>query len=167
MTRFFGALLACASLLVLADLSAAKPPPDKGKGPPGQEKQEKQAKHKHENKSGKSLLGEKIKHDGKHAIGKLGKHDVVAEVKKGKVSKMTAGDLPVKHVKSKEKMARLLGGQLQLASLDPLKLAQYNDYEDYYYGFCFDDGYDFICYWYEPTEVYYSDYYWEEYDPYF
>ncbi len=164
MNRIFVALLACAALLIAADHALAKPPSDKDKGAVTQEKK---AKHSHKQKNGKDLLGAKLKQDGKHNVGKLGKHDVVAEVKKGKVSKMAAGDLPVKHVKTKQKMTWLFDRPVRLASLGALQLAQYSDYDDYYYGFCFDDGYDYVCYWYSYDEVYYDEYEWDDYDPYY
>jgi hypothetical protein len=47
------------------------------------------------------------------------------------------------------------GGQLQLAQ-----------YDTYYYGYCFDDGYDYDCYWYPAEDVDYQDYTWDDYDPY-
>ncbi len=48
-----------------------------------------------------------------------------------------------------------------------MQLAQYSDYGDYYYGFCFDDGYDYVCYWYPYEDIYYDEYQWEDYDPYY
>ncbi len=47
-----------------------------------------------------------------------------------------------------------------------LQLAQYSDTE-YYYGYCFDDGFEFTCYWYPAEDVYYSEYSWDDYDPYY
>jgi len=135
----------------------------KGNDNKGQQGQEHGKGHKHHQNNGHNLLGAKLKQDGKHGLGKLKDRDVVAEVKGGKVHNMTAGDLPVKRVKTKEKVV-LNGGLLQLASNGPIQLAQY---DDYYYGYCFYDEYDYYCYWYPSDDVDYQDYEWEDYDPYY
>ena len=28
-------------------------------------------------------------------------------------------------------------------------------------GFCFDDGYDYVCYWYPYEDIYYDEYQWK------
>ena len=177
MSRLYISLLASAGL-VLASASYAQPP-DKGggkdkseqKGPAGGGKDkaeqgggEKKAKHKHVNASGKQKLGAKLKQDGKHNIEKLKGRDVVAEVKGGKVKNMSAGDLPMKRVKTKTKVAYQDFGVIRASWSPGFQLAQY---DPYYYGYCFDDGYEFYCYWYPAEEVEYEDYYWEDYDPYY
>jgi hypothetical protein len=169
MTRILTTAIACASLIFAADYATAKGGPDKGGGqgqPAGQAggKGGGQAKHKHEHKNGHTLLGAKLKQDGKHAVGKFHNRSVEAEVKGGKVTNMTAGDLPVKRVKTKTKMAFLEGGLIRAAWGGSFQLAQY---DDYYYGYCFDDGYDYDCYWYPADDVDYQDYTWDDYDPYY
>ena len=114
--------------------------------------------------NGHNLLGEKLKQDGKHEVGKLANRSVTAEVKKGKVTNMAAGDLPMKRVRTKMKMAMTEGGIIPVAWGGALQLVQY---EDYYYGYCFDDGFNFTCYWYPASDVDYVDYSWNEYDPYY
>jgi hypothetical protein len=171
MSRLLISILACAGLAMASVSTAA--PPDKGpkgqadqKAKPDQKTDQKagKAKHQHKNANGKALLGAKLKQDGKHEVGKLKDRTVVAEVKAGKVKNMSAGDLPMKRVKTKTKMAANEGALLQASWSGQFQLAQY---EPYYYGYCFDDGYDFQCYWYPEEDVDYQDYDWEDYDPYY
>lgn len=159
-------LLACAAMVFSGCIAVAKEGPGKdrggaqksggpehgGKDHPGKKKVKKNA-------SGKSLLGEKIKQNGKHAVGKVGKRTLTAEVENGKVRNMVADDLAPKRVKSRQKMASLGGGSI--ASGDLFHLAQYGGW---YYGYCFDDGYELECYWYPEEEVYWQDYEWDDYD---
>ena len=171
MTRIWAGLIGSAALVIAYPLAAA--PPDKGaKGAQAEHKEHGQdkaggagkAKHAHKNNNGHNLLGAKLKQDGKHAVGKFKDKDVVAEVKGGKVHNMTAGDLQPKRVRSKTKMAAADGAFILAAWNGRVQLAQY---ETYYYGYCFDDGYDFDCYWYPAEDVDYQDYTWEDYDPYY
>src|SRR5512143_501308 len=110
-TRTWAGLIGCASLALAAGALAvgsgqAAPKEQhggdqKGGGPPGGGK----AKHQHHQKNGHQLLGAKLKQDGKHAVGKFGSRDVIADVRGGKVAGMSAGDLQGKPVRSKTKMA--------------------------------------------------------------
>ena len=162
-TNLFTALLAGASLLVAGQYAAAGPAnQDKGQG----KGREHAAKHMHKNMAGKNALGEKLKRNGKHEVGKIKDKTVTADVDNGKVRNMAAGDLSMKRVKTTMKMASVDGGPIPVALANGVIPAQFTTIE-YYYGFCFDDGFDYICYWYEPVDVYYSDYYWEDYDPYY
>jgi hypothetical protein len=120
---------------------------------PGKEK-----KKVNKHASGKGALGEKIKQNGKHAVGKFKNRTVTADVQGGKVRTMAADDLQPKRVKTQKKMADA-GGTSPL-----LHLAQYGGW---YYGYCFDDGYDLECYWYPEEEVYWEDYSWDPYDDYY
>lgn len=120
----------------------------------------------HKNMNGKNALGEKLKRNCRHEVGRIKDKTVTADVDKGKVRNMAAGDLPMKRVKTTMKMASVNGGLIPVAAASGVIPAQFTVI-DYYYGFCFDDGYDLVCYWYEPDMVYYSDYYWEDYDPYY
>jgi hypothetical protein len=160
------ALLISASLVLSGNFATAQPGKEKnaGRGNAGQERGK---GHKHAQKNGHNLLGAKLKQNGKHAIGKLANRDVIADVKDGKVANMSAGDLPVKRVRSKQKMAMIDNVVIPIAWSGPLQLAQYGGYSDYYYGYCFDDGYDFTCYWYPAEDVYYTEYTWDDYDPYY
>src|SRR5438270_6053763 len=91
--------------------------------------------HKHQN--GHNLLGAKLKQNGKHEVGKAGKETVTAEVNNGKVVRMSAGNLPVKKVKTKQKMAGVERGSFQIAGNGDIQLAQA---DVYYYGYGFDIG---------------------------
>jgi hypothetical protein len=163
MGRILITALACAGL-AMASVSAAAPP-DKEHGKSEQKaKGGGKAKHQHKHANGKALLGAKIKQDGKHEVGKLKDRTVTAEVKGGKVKSMSAGDLPLKRVKTKTKMAWNDGGLLRASWSGQVQLAQY---DTWYYGYCFDDGIDFDCYWYPADEVDYEDYAWDDYDPYY
>ncbi|MBC7634305.1 MAG: hypothetical protein H7251_01755 [Acetobacteraceae bacterium] len=117
------------------------------------------AKDKHYHKNGGELLGQNLKKNGKHAVGKAGKETVVAEVSGGKVLGMTAGNLQVKKVMSKKKMAHNGSNGIHLAAYGDVQLAQ--NYE-VYYGYCFYDGFDYYCYWFAAYEVYSLDG-WDEY----
>jgi hypothetical protein len=124
------------------------------------------AKQEH-HKNGHSLLGAKLKQNGKHDIDKLGNATVSAEVNNGKVLAMTAtdpqkGPLPVRKVKSRKKMAALDRPGIMLASAgDGVDIAQD---AIIYYAWCFDDGVDLYCYWY-PADVVIVDAGWTEYGP--
>lgn len=119
------------------------------------------AKGKHYHKNGHDLLGENLKKNGKHAVGKVGKETVVAEVSGGKVLGMTAGNLPVQKVMTKNKMAYSGSDGVQLAGYGGIQLAQITTI---YYGYCFDDGFDLYYYWFPAYDVYSYDG-WIEYVP--
>ena len=113
-----------------------------------------QAKQEH-HKSGHTLLGAKLKQNGKHQIDKIGNAAVTAEVSNGKVTGMSAvdpqkGPLPVRKVKSKKKMAALDRPGVILAAADGASLAQDGII---YYAWCFDDGFDLWCYWYPAVVI--------------
>jgi hypothetical protein len=122
------------------------------------------AKQEH-HKSGHQLLGAKLKQNGKHQIDKAGNATVTAEVNNGKVVGMAAtdpqkGNLPVRKVKSKKKMAAIDPAIRTVAAGAP-ELAQD---AGYYYAWCFDDGVDLWCYWY-PADVVIVDAGWVDYGP--
>jgi hypothetical protein len=156
MNKVLATVLGCASVLVVADLATTTAtqaaPPAKEKGAKG---------HKHTHFNGHDLLGANLKKDGKHGVGKLGKESVLAEVKGGKVTNMSAGALPVKHVKSSTKMARS-DGLIRVGWSLPLQTVQY---DQSYYAYCFDDGVNYTCYWYPASDVDPAAYTWEPYDP--
>jgi hypothetical protein len=169
MTRIWANLAGCAALALAGGALAQGQHEhhDKGKdggkgggamqgGGPGH------AKHQHHHNNGHQLLGAKLKQDGKHAVGKFKDRDVTAEVKGGKVVSMAAGDLQGKRVRTKTKMVSDAGLFVRAAWNGQLTPVQYDAYQ---YGYCFDDGVNFDCYWYPPEDVAYQDYTWEDYDP--
>ena len=103
---------------------------------------------------GHNLLGAKLNQNGKHEISKIGNNAVTAEVSNKKVVGMSAGNLPVKKVKSNKKMAEIGFDHLQIAANGPIQLAQV---ADVYYGYCFDSGLDEYCYWYPASDVVVTD----------
>ena len=138
----FAAAVLAAAALSAAQISAA----------PSASGQEHGKGHKQHHVNAHDLLGENLHHNGKHDVGKLGTHAVTADVNNNKVVGMDAGGLPVKKVKTKQKMALNGMGLIQVAANGELQLADYA-YTDYYYGYCFDDGYETTCYWYTATDV--------------
>ena len=132
---------------------------------PGGQSQQKGHKQTHVNAH--TLLGENLHHDGKHDIGKFSGRTISAEVKGGKVVNMTAGDLKVTKVKSKQKMANAEASFLKAAYVPGMQLAQYQETTTYYdYGYCVDDGYETTCYWYPPSDVDTSDPSYQDYSTY-
>ena len=117
------------------------------------------AKNQHHN-NGHSVLGEKLNQNGKHEVGKVGNATVTAEVNGKKVVNMSAGNLPVRKVKSNKKLATSDQGLTRLAANGEFQLAQV----EVYYGYCFDAGLDEYCYWYPATDVIVTDT-WVEYVP--
>ena len=106
------------------------------------------AKNPHHN-NGHNALGAKLNQDGKHELGKAGRNTVTAEVKGKKVVNVSAGNLPVRKVKSNKKMAGLPTESTKLAANGAFKIAQV----EVYYGYCFDDGLDEYCYWFPAADV--------------
>ncbi len=121
------------------------------------QKKEKKKNHK----EARGLLGDKLKKNGKHKIDKAGRIEVSADVSNGKVVSLSAtdpgkGNLPVRKVKSKKKLAEMAPGVI----LAQMQLAQYSDY---YYGYWFDDGIDEWYYWF-TVDVIIVDDTWVEYN---
>ncbi|QEL26223.1 hypothetical protein FQV39_29175 [Bosea sp. F3-2] len=148
-------LLASAGTVALAANALAQPANKDGK-------EKKPKKHQ----SGSKLLGAKVKQNGKHKLAQSGSVDVEVEVKGGKVASLTAkhaqkGNLPVRKVKSKQRLAELAGPNLVLAAADDgaFRVAQY---ADWYYGYEFTDGTEDWYYWFTADEVYVDDT-WVEY----
>jgi hypothetical protein len=108
------------------------------------------AKNSHHH-NGHNELGARLHQDGKHELGKHGKNVVLAEVKGHKVVNMSAGDSPVRKVKTNKKMAEL--DRIRLASNGDFRIAQ----AAVYYGYCFDyavvGGVEEDCYWYTADDV--------------
>src|SRR5690348_14887111 len=78
----------------------------------------------HHHHDGHALLGAKLHQNGKHEIGKIGNNTVTAEVNNNKVASMSAGSLPVKKMRSKQKMASVAPQVIQVAATGEFKLAQ-------------------------------------------
>jgi hypothetical protein len=123
---------------------------------------------KHQHKNGQSLLGAKLKQNGRHGIDKAGQATVLAEVNNGKITAMSAnhpqkGSLPARKVKSRQKMAEIEPQGVRVAAnVEGAQLAQTIVYTSY--GWCFDDGLDVYCYWY-PADVVIVDASWVEFVP--
>ena len=97
--------------------------------------------------NGGSLLGSKIKQNGKHKIHKAGKVDVSAEVNNGKVVGISAPGMEVKKVRSNKKLADLGEPHLTLANTEVAQV------EVYYYGYWVYDQYDDYYYWFTSDIV--------------
>ena len=120
------------------------------KGQKGGGKQEKKAKHKHQN--GKNLVGDKIKKNGKHKFHEHGKHSAFVNVSNGKIAGVEVthadkGAVPVKKYKTNKKMADASAGGMQRASL---VLAQAQSLGSTWIGYAYiDDWGDEVIYWFE------------------
>jgi hypothetical protein len=111
------------------------------------------AKNQHHS-NGHNLLGAKLNQNGRHEIGKIGNNAVTAEVSNKKVVNMSAGNLPVRKVKSNKKMVDIWFDHLNIAANGEIQLAQVIDVS---YGYCFDTGLDEYCYWYPASDVVVTD----------
>lgn len=170
-----------ATLTLLGFLCAAAPapadPPQKVKDKKEQkaeQKQEKQqgkqdkkdqkpgkAKKQHHN-NGKALLGDKIKSNGHHVLGKKGNFTASAEVRDGKITGVhvqhaTKGEVKVTKYKTTKKMAMLRSEPVQVASLEPMEMQTVTVTLYIGYGYYDDeDDYEDI-YWFPEDEVYDGD----------
>src|SRR5262249_14028415 len=113
------------------------------------------APKKQHHKNGHNLVKEKLKQNGRHQIDKAGQATVSVDVNNGKVTAMSAahpqkGNLPVRKVKSRRKMAVMEDSRIHIAAGSDG--AQFAQLADYYYAWCFDVGIDEYCYWY-PADV--------------
>ena len=121
-------------------------------------------KKQQHHKNGHGLAKGKLKQNGRHQIDKAGQASVSADVNNGKVTAMSAshpqkGNLPVRKVRSRKKMAEVDLPRVRLAAnAEAIQLAQT---EVYYYAWVFDDGVDEYYYWY-PVDVVIVDASWIE-----
>lgn len=114
------------------------------------------AKNSNHHNGHNALESDSKKHkDGKHQVGKHGKHTVFAEVKNQKVVGMSADGLMVRKVKSNKKMADL--DRVRLAANGDFMIAQADVYYGYCFDYTFDDGVDEHCYWYTADDVLVDD----------
>ena len=133
----------------------------KGKGKGGEK-----GKGKHHHLSGKELLGDKVKSNGKHVLHKNGKHTVSVDVKEGKIAGVHVkhsekGDVPVKKYKYKttKKMAARTGEStgVSLVSYHGM-LPQLQDLGMTYIGYSYVDDYgDEYIYWFPYEMIYDGD----------
>jgi hypothetical protein len=139
--------------------AAPKEKPDHADKPGKAEKQMHGKKQEH--KSGKDMLGDKIKKNGKHQLEKHGKNTASAEVKDGKITGVDVentdtGKVPVTKYKSTQKMASNSRNRYQLASLGLAPAQQYVD--TVWIGYAYIDEYgDEIIYWF-PYDMVYDPY---------
>jgi hypothetical protein len=148
--RFAYAVITALSLLVGVSRVLAEPKDDKPKGPDKERGAAKAKKAK--NVSGKSLLGDKIKRNGRHKLEDHGKFSAEAEVTNGKVAGIKVkhaekGDVAVTKYKSAKQMAMVR------PPVNGVLLAQYSTVETIWIGYAFVDdfGYERI-YWF-PAEM--------------
>jgi hypothetical protein len=115
----------------------------------------------HHHHDAHALLGAKLHQNGKHEVGKIGNNTLTAEVNNNKVTNMSAGNLPGRKVRSKQKMASLQPEMILAAAPGEFKLAQA---DAYYYAYCFDTPDALECYWYPASDVIVTDG-WVDYVP--
>jgi hypothetical protein len=114
----------------------------------------KKKKSKHHDAHG--MTKQHLAKDGHHDIHKNGKHTASAEVKGGKIASFhvkhaTKGDVALRKVKSKKKVAVLDGTPDDAQPADTVYA---------YDGYCYDDADDDdneVCYWY-PVEIVIDDF---------
>lgn len=114
--------------------------------------------HKHHD--GKTLVGDKIKKDGKHQFHQNGKHTAFVNVKGGKITGVTVthsekGNVPVKKYKSTKKMAEESAGSMQRVSF---VLAQAQDLGTMWIGYSYFDDYGYETIYWFPYEMIYDGY---------
>lgn len=152
--RFMTALLAVAGLAAVDGSVFAQPkgPKDKEHKEQGESKPHKEKKQKHN--SGKEMLGEKVKKDGRHKIHENGKHSAFVNVSKGKVTGVSVkhadkGEVPVKKYKYRttKKMAEQVGGMQPVSLLLAQSGTQYLGETWIGYAYIDDWGYEVI-YWF-------------------
>lgn len=108
-----------------------------------------QQKAKHQlHRDGKSLLGDKIKKDGRQELDKHGKFTAWADVRGGKIAGVSVkhadrGDVSVKKYKTNQKMAEITGG------LRPPLIIQAQYLGTTYIGYSYVDDYgNEVIYWF-------------------
>ena len=125
-----------------------------GQGADKERGKEKARKAKHEN--GKSLVGDKVKKNGKQKFDQKGKHSAFVDVRDGKIAGVTVehaekGAVPVKKYKTNQKVVDAGSGfmhaSMQLAQSSGTVYIGYAYWDDYYqeeviYWFPYDMVYD-------------------------
>ena len=159
--RCFVALLAVVSLIAPAGATFAapkdkQPHADKGdKGKDGKEHKAKKQKHH----SGKDLVKDKLKANGKHKFHENGKNSAFVNVTNGKIAGVSVtnadkGELPVTKYKTTKKMARGSTAEVLPAS----HRVQYEYIDTVWIGYAYIDeyGYEEI-YWFPYDMIYDGD----------
>jgi hypothetical protein len=149
--RFLAAYVTAVGL-VAAGGSVIAQPKDK---PDKQDKQQNKGGSSHakthKSMSGKDLVGDKIKQNGKHKIHTHGKFATSVDVKNGKIAGVSVnnadkGDVPVTKYKTNKKMASATTSGIQLASY---ALAQDEYLGTMWIGYAYIDDYgEEIIYWF-------------------
>ena len=121
-------------------------------------REQKVKEHKHHD--GKTLVGDKIKKDGKHEFHQNGKHTAFVNIKGGKITGVTVthsekGNVPVKKYKTTKKMAEESGGGIQTVSF---VLAQAQDLGTVWIGYSYFDDYGYETIYWFPYEMIYDGY---------
>jgi hypothetical protein len=165
--RFVAALFAVIGLATM-DTAVFAQPKDKGGGKDKQEQRDakgqgagkEQKARKQHHKDGKSLVGDKIKKNGKHELEKNGKHTAYVDVQDGKIRGVTVkhsekGDVPVKKYKTNKKMAESTASGIVPVSM---VLAQAQYLGTTYIGYSYIDDYgDEQIYWFPYDMIYDGD----------
>jgi len=114
------------------------------------------AKKKHDHQSGKDLLGEKVKKNGKHVLHKKGAHTVSVDVKEGKIA-----DVMVAHDKKGKVAVKKYKTNKKMAATGGLHQVTYNEFAQAYstgvtyIGYAYVDDYgDEQIYWWPYEMVY-------------
>ena len=134
-----------------------QPKGQKDQGPQGakENKEKKAKKQKHEN--GKTLVGDKIKKNGKQKFHENGKHSAFVNVKDGKIAGVSVnhaekGEVPVKKYRTTKKMAQAPTMGMQTVSM---QLAQAVYIETVWIGYSYYDDYgDEVIYWFPYDMIY-------------
>lgn len=156
MIRRMRFLTACFAVLALVLASGPTFAQSRGKGQAGkgqhQNGQGKAKQHKHV--SGKDLLGDKIKQNGRHKIQDHGKFSTFVDVQNGKIAGVSVkhadrGDVPVTKYKSTKKMAEGPKQGIQLVSTAYAQEVAVTVYIGYAYV---DDYGDEVIYWF-PSDM--------------
>ena len=150
------------AIVGLADAQAKGKAKEKGKEKEKVVEKEK-AKGKHHHLSGKELLGEKIKTNGKHVFNTNGKYTATATVRGGKIAGINVkhsekGEVAVTKYKTKKRMAAKAeeADGISLVSYHHGVLAQIQDLGTTYIGYAYTDEYgDEYIYWF-PVEMIYD-----------
>jgi uncharacterized protein YdeI (BOF family) len=156
-----GALVAVDGTALAQGKGKDKEPKEQGGGKPGGQKehgagQQKAKKAKHEN--GKTLVGDKIKKNGKQKFHEHGKNSAFVDVKDGKIAGVSvqnadAGNVPVTKYKTNKKMADASSYGMVPASM---QLAQYMGTT--WIGYAYVDEYgEEVIYWFPYDMIYDGD----------
>ncbi len=155
MTSILRILTASFAALALIAVNTSAQAQGKGKGHEEQKEHQKgggQKAKKAKHHNGKNLVGDKLKHNGKHKFHEHGKNSAFVNVKNGKIAGVEVthadkGAVPVKKYKTNKKMADASAGGLLRASF---VLAQAQSLGNTWIGYAYVDDYgEEVIYWFE------------------